>query len=406
MYATFANHGTVINLMTTNPKRILITAFEPSGDALAAGVVREMLSRDPSLQIHALGGNKLQKAGATLLEHTTDHAAMGLSALKQYKTHKQRLKTLKAWLKDHPIDMLIPVDSPAANWSICKLVKDNVPGAKVIHLVAPQVWAWASWRIKRLQKWSDGILCLLPFEPDWFNARGVPATFIGHPVFDPNCHAPGSDDDAHDLPQSDLRLILLPGSRRGEIAKNWPTMVQACRELLKRHPGAEHLQVIVAALDQRLADMIKTITHEQGCDDLWQDRLSMTIGQTESVLRWANVALATSGTVTLQIAAHGKPMVAIFNASRFLYHTLGKILIESHTYTLPNLISEWQTGNRVITELVPHFGAIKPVVEEVDKLLSSQANRQLQQAELAKVIGAFEGKMFSTEAADQLIQRI
>lgn len=392
--------------MTMQGKHILITAFEPSGDALAAGVVRQLLTREPGLIIHALGGPKLEAAGATILEHTTEHAAMGLNALSQFKAHKRRLKTLRQWLAANPIDMLIPVDSPAANWSICKLVKDNVKGAKVIHLVAPQVWAWASWRIKRLQKWSDGILCLLPFEPDWFEQRGVKAQFIGHPVFDPDCHAPGSDAQAENLPQSRLRLILLPGSRRGEITQNWPTMVQACRELLKRHPGADHLQVIVAALDQRLADMIKTIAHEQGCDDLFNDRLHITIGQTESVLRWSNVALATSGTVTLQIAAHGKPMVAMFNASRFLYHTLGRWLVTQHTYTLPNLISEWQSGKRVITELVPHFGDVKPVVEEVDKLLSSEATRQQQMDELAKVIGAFEGKKFSTEAANHIIKMI
>lgn len=388
------------------PKRILITAFEPSGDALAAGVVRQLLSREPSLHIYALGGDKLKAAGATLLEHTTDHAAMGLSALKQYKTHKRRLKTLKQWLSENPLDMLVPVDSPAANWSICKLIKNHVKGAKVIHLVAPQVWAWASWRIKRLQKWSDGILCLLPFEPDWFEARSVKAQFIGHPVFDPNCHAPGSDDEAQNLPQSALRLVMLPGSRRGEIAKNWPTMVQACKQLLDRHPGEDQLHVIVAALDQRLADMIKSIATKQGCADLWDDRLQLTIGKTESVLRWSNVALATSGTVTLQIAAHGKPMVALFNVSRLLYHTLGRILVESHTYTLPNLISEWQSGKRVITELVPHFGAVQPVVEEVDKLLSSETNRQQQQDKLAKVINAFEGKTFSVEGAQALLEEL
>ena len=392
--------------MTTTPKRILITAFEPSGDALAAGVARQLLEREPTLQIYALGGNKLADAGAILLEHTTDHAAMGLSALKQFKTHKQRLKTLKAWLADNAIDMLIPVDSPAANWSICKLVKTNVPGAKVIHLVAPQVWAWASWRIKRLQKWSDGILCLLPFEPDWFAKYNVPAQFIGHPVFDPNCHAPGSDAEAGDLPQGELRLVVLPGSRHGEIKSNWPTMVHACRELLKRHPGEDKLQIIVAALDQRLAEMIKTIAIEQECEDLWKDRLTLTIGQTESVLRWSNVALATSGTVTLQIAANGKPMVAMYNVSRLLYHVLGKWLGTQHTYTLPNLISQWQSGKRVITELIPNFGKVKPVVDAVDKLLSDEPSRQKQQAELAKVIGAFDGKVFSIEAAGQLLQRL
>ncbi|MBL4700846.1 MAG: hypothetical protein JKX85_06275 [Phycisphaeraceae bacterium] len=395
--------------MKTPGKQILLTTFEPSGDALAAGVVRKMLQEQPDLQVYAMGGPKLQAAGAVLIEQTTQHATMGLGIFAQYSDHKKRLKRLKHWLTEHPIDMLIPVDSPAANWSICKMVRDNLPKARIIHLVAPQIWAWATWRIRRLHKWSDGVLCLLPFEPDWFEARGVKAQFIGHPVFDSDCHAPGSDQEADDLPQADLKLILLPGSRTGEIAKNWPTMVLACKELLKRHPGTtgnEKLQVIVAALDQRLADMIKKLTTDAGCDDLWDDRLTMTIGQTESVLRWSNVALAASGTVTLQIATHNKPMVAMYNTSRLLYQTLGRVLVAQHTFTLPNLISEWQSNKRVITELVPHYGQVPPVVQAVDELLNSQAKRQQQQDDLAKVISAFEGKNFSTQAADVLLGKL
>jgi lipid-A-disaccharide synthase len=388
--------------MTTNPKQILITAFEPSGDALAAGVVLKMKQQQPDLIIYAMGGDKLKAAGAILIEHTTDHAAMGLGALSQFQTHRKRLKHLKKWLKSNPIDMLVPVDSPAANWSICKLVKDNVPNVKVIHLVAPQVWAWATWRVKRLQKWSDGVLCLLPFEPDWFKQHNVPALFIGHPVFDNDCHAPGSDDEAQYLPQGELHLVLLPGSRRGEIKKNWPTMVRACRELLKQH---KNVQVIVAALDKRLADMINELTTEAECDDLWKSRLTMTIGQTESVLRWSHVALATSGTVTLQIAAHGKPMVAMYNTGRIFYNTF-RCLLAQHTFTLPNLISEWQSGKRVITELVPHFGSVPPVVKAVNALLNSSDKRSEQQADLATVISAFADKRFSEQGAQALLEKL
>ena len=188
-------------MAASDPNRdILFTAFEPSGDALAAPMITRLLEQHPGLRVWALGGPKMLAAGADLIETTTDNPAMLLGAASQARAHQQRLKRLTKWLNDHKLAALVPVDSPAANWSICKLVRKTQPAAKIIHLAAPQLWAWAPWRIKKLRRLTDHVLCLLPFEPDWFTARGVRATFVGHPLFDPSLQSTKPSGELPDWP--------------------------------------------------------------------------------------------------------------------------------------------------------------------------------------------------------------
>lgn len=375
---------------------ILFTTFEPSGDMLAAGVVTVLRREHPDLPIYALGGPRLEAAGATLLEHTTEHASMGLSTLAQAFAHKKRLGRLGAWLKDNNIRALIPVDSPAANWSICKLVRTHRPEARIIHLVAPQLWAWGEWRIRRMRRLSDHALCILPFEPQWFTSRGVPATFVGHPVCDPACHKP-VDDDVADLPAPHPRLGLLPGSRTGEIRKNWPTMLAAFMQLKSKHP---ELQAVIAALDTRLEGMIRQITQENA--GAWPDGLEIVVGRVESVLRWCDAVLVTSGTATLQVAARGRPMVAMYNLNQLLFRLFAQWLISTRTFTLPNLISEWLKMGRVMPEFVPHYGQVEPIVREVDRLLSDEHAMAAQRKGLSRVVAALGEQCFSQEAARRI----
>ena len=120
--------------------RILFTVFEPSGDALAAPAITRILESGSNREVWAMGGPLMQAAGANLIEKTTDHAVMLAGIAGQLRTHLKRLKQLQQWLADHPIDVLVPVDSPAANWSICKLVRRLQPDANITYLVAPQLW--------------------------------------------------------------------------------------------------------------------------------------------------------------------------------------------------------------------------------------------------------------------------
>jgi lipid-A-disaccharide synthase len=352
----------------------------------------------------------MQAAGATMLQLTTSHAAMGAGVLKHAWTHRQWLKQLRSWLAAHPIDALVPTDSPAANWSICATVRKQQPNAKIVHLVAPQLWAWASWRIRRMRRLSDHVLCLLPFEPDWFSVRGVPGTFVGHPVFN---EAPATPADPN-LPAAHPRLALLPGSRTGELARNWPTMCEAFMELSRRHRG---LQAVIAAASDEASQFITHTTEQMLGRQAWPANLHMQIAQPNATLAWADLVLVVSGTATLQVAAHQKPMVAMFNTSRWMWRLLGQFLVSTHTYALPNVVLERclpetvahrearpnHEAPHVIPEFIPHFGLPNPIVHQLDRLIREPAARQHQIDAMRKLAALFEGKRFAETASDALL---
>ena len=230
------------------PKPLLFTAFEPSADVLAARLITELKRRDPQQTFVGFGGPQMEAAGCELLEETTGHAKMGVGVAiaAEGKTLLRRKADLARWLGEHDIAGHVPVDSPAANWSMCRATRKVRPQATIVHLVGPQLWAWAEWRIGRLRKLTDHVMCLLPFEPDWFGSRGVPGTFVGHPLFREATEAQAAmdanpvqliDDAGAPLATGSPTLALLPGSRATEIDQNWPVMLAVFNALRHRHPG-------------------------------------------------------------------------------------------------------------------------------------------------------------------------
>lgn len=394
-----------MNTPTDKPRTIFFAAFEPSGDLLAARLIGELKQRDPSLRFTGYGGPKMQAEGAELIQQTTEHAvAMGHGFLGEVKTHLKRCGAFSDWLKHNDLAAFIPVDSPAANWALCKRVRRHRPGAKIVHLVCPQVWSWAQWRVRRLRRLSDRVLCLLPFEPGWLEERGVPGTFVGHPVFE---DAPGvlASPIAAGLPvveQGDpgaVKLALMPGSRRSELKMNWPTMLKAFSAVKAQHPG------LVGVVAAREASDEQTLRAVSG-DAPWPDGLSVVGGQTPAVLRWSDVALVKSGTSTLQVASLRRPMVAFYNLDPLKWHAAGRWLVKSRTFTLPNIISEWQDGRRVVPEFVPHFGDPAPITAELMKLVSDPGARTSQAAALRRVAEPFEPVRFKDAAAEAVVGEI
>ncbi len=374
----------------TKPKTLLFTAFEPSGDEHAAHVITQIKKQHPETVIYALGGPKMQAAGANLIEVTTEKAVMLLGIISEIRPHLARLKRLKTWLKDNPIDAFIPTDSPAANWSVCKLVRKIQPASKIIHLVMPQVWAWASWRVKRLQKWSDHVLCLLSFEPKWLDGYSVDATFVGHPLFDPPPNPQDYQNDVREFPFAQKKLALLPGSRKSEIANNWVTMFKAFIKLKEKH---QDLVGLLALRNQTALDWVN-----ENSEDLLQGKslqdfgIQVCLDKTDAAIVWSDVVLVCSGTATLQVCAHGKPLVVIYNTSKIKWHIISPILISTKTFSLPNLISEAMGIGRVCTEFVPHFGEVAPIYCAVLNLLEGGQDYQKQIQGHQQIANEFKGK--------------
>jgi lipid-A-disaccharide synthase len=376
---------------------ILFTAFEPSGDDHAAAVIAELGRRHPPgehgpgrLSIYAWGGPKMRAAGAEIVEYTGEDAVMGMPGLKKIREHGRINERIAAWMRQHRPAVHIPVDSPAANFPLCKIAKRE--GIKVVHLVAPQIWAWGRWRIHKLRRLTDLVLCLLPFEERFFLKRGVQARFIGHPLFDPrsNGHLPASD--APDLGRGTPKFALMPGSRPAELRKSFPLLLDAFRELKAAYPSASG---IVAATKPAVAEQLQSAARELGG---LPDGLRIVAGQTDAVIRWCDLALVKSGTITLQIARELRPMVTFYKSSPLGYYLVGKWVVSTKFFTLPNLLAH----REIVPEFVPHFGGAHEIVMAARDLIDVPGRAQAQREELARVIELFRDRNAASAAADAI----
>ncbi|QKK08901.1 MAG: hypothetical protein HND58_12525 [Planctomycetota bacterium] len=374
---------------------VLFTAFEPSGDDHAAAVIAELKRLQPDLPIYAWGGPDMEAAGAELIERTGDDAVMGMPGLAKIREHKRINARIRGWLRDRAdVKLHVPVDSPAANFPICKIAKKQ--GIEVLHLVAPQIWAWGGWRIRKLRRLTDGVLCLLPFEEAWFKERGIRATFIGHPLFDEHIDTAKLDQQGKAFPTGEHRIALLPGSRPAEIARNWPLLLDAYREICRRFPGTSG---VVAATTEAVAKRIRDVANSQGG---WPDSLTVGVAQTDAVVRWSELALVVSGTVTLQIARHQRPMIIVYKSSPLLYMLLARWVLSTEFLTLPNLIA----GREIVPELVPHFGGHEPMVEQAVRLIENPEIASRQRGELGRVVEKFQGRQAGRDAAKAILARL
>lgn len=410
--------------MQQAPKGILFTSFEPSGDDHASAVIAELKRRHPALPIYAWGGPKMERAGATIVERTGENAVIGVPGCGKILEHIKINKRVKCWLKQGLVNLHVPVDSPAANFPLCKLAK--AAGLRVVHLVAPQVWAWGRWRIKKLRRLTDYVLCLLPFEENWFIARGVQARFVGHPLFDhplDEAHLDrraaeieeqvrqslGRDDAASPsrssapLTGTRIKLALMPGSRPKEINACFPMLFDAFMRLKDDFPNTT---AVVAATKPSVALKLREMGERLGRARAggegggWPSGLTIVSEDTDSVVRWCDFALVVSGTVTLQIAKQARPMVAVYRPNIVAYWLIMRWVISTDLITLPNLIA----GRRILPELIPHFGNGEALAVEVIKLLRREGYADDQRAELRKVCDLFKGKNAAIAAADEIEQ--
>lgn len=377
---------------------ILFTAFEPSGDDHAAVVIRELRRRWPDLPIYAWGGPKMATAGATIIAETGSDAVMGVPGFSKIIEHQKINKQIARWLSEHKeVRVHVPVDSPAANFPIAGIARRL--RRTVVHLVAPQLWAWGAWRVGKLRRRTDLVLCLLPFEERWFRRRGIPARFIGHPLFDEPIDAEALDAAARSLPGGRHKVALLPGSRPAELRRNFPLLLRTFRDLRARHEGVVGL---VGARTEEVRDTLYAHANQMGG---WPAGLEIEIGKTDLVARWSDLALVVSGTVMLQVARHGRPMVVVYKVrgfERMVYRMVGRRVITTKYFTLPNLIARQE----IVPELVPHFGGYEPLLDRAEDLILSEDRREAQRLNQRAVCAQFTGLSAAAAAADALEERL
>ncbi len=369
---------------------ILFTAFEPSGDAHAAPVIAELLHRAPHLRVYAWGGVKMQSAGATLVQQTCENAAMGLSALKKIRAVKREVKAISRWSKQYRVMAHVAVDSPAANFPICKVMKKR--GTKIVHLVAPQMWAWGSWRVRKLRRLTDLVLCLLPFEEQWFTSRGIEAKFIGHPRINRPLDKEKLIEGMHGLPSGSPRIAVLPGSRPQEITANIRLLANVFTELQGRHHS---LSGVIVAANNDLAALVRKRLK------MFPTGLHLVSTDVDPVIAWADMCMAVSGTVTLDITRQRKPMVGIYKTSLLAY-LFSKVLLRSRYRLLPNIIAEQE----IVPEFVPYAGGAMPIVQAVTPILRDSKKAAVLSQQLGRVLTRYTNKKPAIEAAKLILATI
>ena len=373
---------------------VLFTAFEPSGDSHAAEVIRELYRRRSDLEIVAWGGPRMAEAGATLEAVTAGDGVMGLGGLSRIRMVYRERDRIAEWMKSRRLLLHIGVDSPSANIRIAPVI--HAAGVRYVQFVAPQFWAWAPWRLTRFRKLATEVLCVLPFEAEWFRQRGMRARYVGHPVVSKplDVDAVAAERGRISVPDGAPKIVILPGSRRSEIVANMVLLVEAFEELRTRHEGT--VGVIVAAKEDLQELIDDTIGSSGGGANL-----RVEVGNLQGYLDWADLALNASGTVSLDLARQQVPMVGVYKMG--IVSWLGsKFLLSMRDRLLPNIVA----ARRIVPEFVPYVGGPTPIADAADALLSDPQRMEQTRDDLAEVVARFGRKDPAVEAADAIEQLI
>src|SRR4030042_208434 len=305
---------------------IFISAAEPSADAHCAALITALKQSTYDIDFVGVGGPKMAAAGCQLLETTVARAAMIYNAFAQVGFFYKIIKRITRYLKSNKVDLVIVCDSPAFNFHIAKAAKKA--NIKTLFYVAPQLWSWAGWRIKKLRKFCDKLCCILPFEQDWFSQRGVDTTFVGNPILDElNPPLTPYRKKYLDFNPKNAHFAILPGSRTAEINTLWVPMQQIALCLKQKYPNATFT---TAAVD---ADRQKTLENTQ----IPGFQCKYAISSVCETARNADFAIVASGRATLQVAAVGCPMVIMYHSSNILWHLLGGWLLTTKYLSLVNI---------------------------------------------------------------------
>lgn len=323
--------------------RIFLSAGEPSGDLHAANLARAILERRPEAEIVGFGGDHLRASGARLLYPLTELAVMWFGrVLLNLRTFFALADQADRYFRDEKPDVVVLIDYPGFHWHLARRAKAR--GIPVVYFVPPQLWAWAGWRVEKVRKWVDHLLCSLPFEPDWYRERGVGgAEFVGHPYFDELADRPLDADFLHDQTARGGPLVaLLPGSRTQEIQRNFPAMLRAARTLADRRPDA---RFAVACLHEKHRVLAMGLVARHGAPA----SLEIHAGKTAELIRLADAAWAVSGSVGLELMNEALPTVVVYTI-RPLDLWVARKFIRTKYISLVNLLADAEVMPEYLTD--------------------------------------------------------
>jgi lipid-A-disaccharide synthase len=370
------------------PPNILISAGEASGDLYAALLVDELRRIRPDANFFGCTGPRMRRAGVETIVNAASLAVVGLIEVVAHipRIYGEFRKLLAAARSRRP-DLAILTDSPDFHLRLArKLHRQGIP---IVYLVAPQVWAWRKGRLREMRRTLHHVLCIFPFEEEFFRSNGVPTTYIGHPlagIVKPSL--PRAEFfRKHRLPPGRQLITVLPGSRRGEAARHLPPLLDAVGRINREQAASFILPASattgVGFFDERIGGA----------------PIQVIDGENWDAIAHADLALAASGTVTVEAALLGTPMVTYYKVTAASW-LMGRMLVRVPFYSMVNLIA----GRAVAPELMQSDFTGERLAAEAQRLLGDNAARAQMRADLAEVAAHLSGPGHSMGRASAIIQ--
>ena len=371
--------------------KILISAGEASGDIHAAAVTAALKQIDSSVEVFGMGGDALRAAGGEVLFDIKDHGVMGFVEVIKKLPDLFKLRSDFARVMDErQPDCLVVVDYPGFNMKLAKVAHDK--GIPVVSYIAPSAWAWNKGRAKNVAKIVDKVACIFPFEYDVYKEAGAPVEFVGHPLLDivkPAWERTEAEAWVGKQPGHPL-VLLMPGSRLMEIEKMLPNLLAGAKLLKKQLPEVQFAMPRAGTIP---LELLQSKIKASGLD------IKITEGHNYDLFSVADLALATSGTVTLEAALCGLPSVIVYRTSA-LNAFIARRVINIPNIGLPNIVA----GRQILPELLQEDFTPANVAKTAVELLAPERRPQLE-ADLA-FMKARLGEPGAVKRVAQLILRI
>ena len=378
--------------------RVLISAGEASGDLYASRLVAALKARHPQAEFFGCAGPRMQAAG---VEAAVDARSLAVVGIVEVLGHIPRIygefrKLVRAAKTRRP-DLAILTDSPDFHLRLAK--KLHALGVPVVYLIAPQAWAWRQGRVKVMRRTLTRLLCIFPFEEQFFQKQGVPTTFIGHPlarIVKPSLTR-AEFLEKYALAPDDRMVVLLPGSRHGEVARHMPYLIDAVKRIQSvARMQAEGKMRFILALPGGFEAKHTTF---------WEPARAASIqvieGFTWDCLAYAEIALAASGTVTIEAALLGTPMVTFYRVNALSWR-LGRWLVKAPFLSMVNLVA----GRRVAVELIQSEMTGERIAAEALRLLNDDGARRKMTADLEEVKQKLWSERDPMEVAAECVEHL
>jgi lipid-A-disaccharide synthase len=370
--------------------RIGLVAGEASGDQLGAGLIKALRAADAGLEFEGVAGIAMQQAGAVALEDAEALAVMGLiEPLKEIpRLLRLRRSLIEHWTASPPA-VFVGIDAPDFNLGLEIALKNA--GIPTVHYVSPSVWAWRPGRIRKIARAADRVLCLLPFEKEFYDRHGIAADFVGHPLADRIPSGLRREPARQRIGIDSAQVVaVLPGSRKSEVMRLGPIFAAASRLLLERLPD---LTFIAPMASETLRRIFEGQLSRAGVAAHYRllDR------DAQSAMTASDVVLLASGTAALEAALLERPIVAAYRLAPLTYALIRSLkLVKLSHFTLPNLL----TAKALVPEFLQGAATANALSESVFELLQDPGRRAAIEREFAKLRGQL------ARGADQRAARV